>query len=387
MKVLWLVSWYPSKVDVFSGDFIQRQALAVSRLCEVYVIYVVKDEFCVLDKMEEEIVKGKLTEKIIYYQTPVTGIKIVDRIISHKKSQQLYISAINNYFKTNGRPNVVHVHVAMKAGLAAIWLKRKWGIPFMLTEHWGGYYADCVPSVNDYNPVLLSLNKKILKNADVFLTVSANLGETIKRDFVNVAYKTIPNVVDTDLFFYTGLKPLRFRFIHPSRMDSNKNPTGILRACKILKGRGYDFEMQMIGALNEDAIALAKELGLYNNYVFFSPAISYDSVALEMQQSSALLLFSFVENMPCVILEALCCGLPVISSNTGGISEVINESNGILVEKGNEEELANAMCTIIDKYPAYNRKEIAESATAKFNYDTIAQSHIDMYKMMTDTFY
>jgi glycosyltransferase involved in cell wall biosynthesis len=83
--------------------------------------------------------------------------------------------------------------------------------------------------------------------------------------------------------------------------------------------------------------------------------------------------------LPCVILEALCCGLPVVSSNVGGISEVVNESNGILVEKENVEQLAVAMCRLMDNYSHYNRDTIAMDAAQKFNYDTVAKQYLKVY--------
>ena len=83
--------------------------------------------------------------------------------------------------------------------------------------------------------------------------------------------------------------------------------------------------------------------------------------------------------MPCVILEALCCGLPVISSNVGGIAEVIDETNGILVENENTEELAKAMQNLLDNYMVYDRSAIAARATAKFNYDTVSKLYLNVY--------
>jgi glycosyltransferase involved in cell wall biosynthesis len=98
-----------------------------------------------------------------------------------------------------------------------------------------------------------------------------------------------------------------------------------------------------------------------------------------MQLSSSLLLFSRFENLPCVILEALCCGLPVISSRVGGIPEVIDGENGILVESGNIPDLVTAMIQMIENYAEYNRKLIAEKAIAFFNYNTVGKQYSDIY--------
>jgi glycosyltransferase involved in cell wall biosynthesis len=114
--------------------------------------------------------------------------------------------------------------------------------------------------------------------------------------------------------------------------------------------------------------------------LFFEAAVPYDEVARQMQLSSVLLLFSRYENLPCVLLEALCCGLPVVSSRVGGIGEVINDSNGILVESGNVEQLAAAMIGIIENYKIYDRASIAKEALAMYNYEAVGKKYLSVYQ-------
>jgi glycosyltransferase involved in cell wall biosynthesis len=45
------------------------------------------------------------------------------------------------------------------------------------------------------------------------------------------------------------------------------------------------------------------------------------------KKADAFILFSRHENFPCVVIEALCCGLPVVASNVGGIAEAVDETN------------------------------------------------------------
>jgi glycosyltransferase involved in cell wall biosynthesis len=168
-------------------------------------------------------------------------------------------------------------------------------------------------------------------------------------------------------------------------MNYQKNPEGILLACKMVKARGISFELLMVGKEDKALNILAKQYGLDDGTVIFKPAISYAGVANEMQQSSALLLFSRFENLPCVVLEALCSGLPVISTNVGGINEVINDSNGILIENENTEQLANAMCTLINNYKMYNKASIATDAAKKFNYVTVGHQYLNVYHTILKT--
>lgn len=377
--ILWLPSWYPSKVDEFNGDFIQRHAIAVSEFCKVEVIYVVKDN--TKEKKESEInVKKNLTEIIIYYKALSTGIKFVDRLLSQWKYIKTYKNAIRKFIAKYGKPQYVHVHIAMKAGLLALWIKKKWEIPFLVTENWTGYYLQSVPSIKNYNRFFTFMGKKILREANMFLPVTINLGETVKKNFINIPYHPIPNVVDTNLFYFKPSTQPKFRFIHISYMNFQKNPEGILEASKKLKDLGYDFELLMIGNQNRILFESVAKFHLTNDIICIKPAITYAEVAKELQMASAFVLFSRFENLPCVILEALCCGLPVISSKVGGIDEVVNNENGILVQSEDIDSLVSAMKLMIDDYQLFNRDNISQKAIALFNYNTVGQQITNCYQ-------
>ncbi len=378
-EVLWLASWYPSRVDRFNGDFIQRHAQATALYSDVYVIYVVKDEKGVAPEISEMFRNGRLQEQVIYYRSLKTGIKVFDRFLSHWTYMRTYKKAINAYIREKGKPKQVHVQIAMKAGLLARWMKRKWNIPYLVTENWTGYYRQSVPSVYDLNPYFYKQNKQVLAGASRFLPVTRNLGETVKKDFIQIPYNVIPNVVDTRLFFFTEQPVTRFRFIHFSYMHYQKNPEGIISAALELRNRGYDFELIMAGNSVEKLQQLAAEQGLLDTVVFFRDAVPYHQVAEEMQKASAFVLFSRFENLPCVILEALCCGLPVISSRVGGIDEVIDASNGILVESENIRQLAGAMQQVMDNTHNYDRRQISRAAMEKFSYETVGRQIADQY--------
>ena len=135
----------------------------------------------------------------------------------------------------------------------------------------------------------------------------------------------------------------------------------------------------MLGNENESLNELANKFGLLPDVVIYKNAVPYAEVASCIQNASALLLFSRFENLPCVILEALCCGLPVISSRVGGVAEVIDKENGILVESENIQELVNAMQCMIDNYHHFDKAKIADNASALFNYNAVGKIIFENY--------
>jgi glycosyltransferase involved in cell wall biosynthesis len=85
------------------------------------------------------------------------------------------------------------------------------------------------------------------------------------------------------------------------------------------------------------------------------------------------LLFSEVENSPCVIGESLSCGIPVISSNVGGIPELVDDSNSMLIQPGDEQALLSSMEAMMKNKHLYNKDVIAQQAAAKFSYPVIGR--------------
>lgn len=116
--------------------------------------------------------------------------------------------------------------------------------------------------------------------------------------------------------------------------------------------------------------------------MFFTGLISYQEVATHLRNADTLVMFSRYENLPCVILEALCCGLPVIASDVGGIKEVIYNENGILIHSENENELLQSMNFMLDNLEKYDKASIASLASQKFNYKTVAQQFTFAYQTL-----
>ena len=92
-----------------------------------------------------------------------------------------------------------------------------------------------------------------------------------------------------------------------------------------------------------------------------------------------MVLSSNYENMPVVILEAFACGLPVVSTNVGGISEIVNESNGLLVPPHDAEKLANAMQKMLESYQNYDANTLRNSIIKKFSNEAVGKLLNSLY--------
>jgi glycosyltransferase involved in cell wall biosynthesis len=222
--------------------------------------------------------------------------------------------------------------------------------------------------------------RRSFKHAAESVSVSRYLAEGVNRLAGPAKFSIIPNATDTGLFYYKEREQGIFRFIHVSNMVPLKNAEGILRAFKLLLDEGIKAELLMVGNPDDSMPNYAITTGLTNEQVRFTGEIPYTAVAEKMQESDCLLLYSNIENSPCVIGEALCCGLPVIATNVGGIPEITDSSNSLLTEPGNDSAFAGRMKEMIENYTVYDRKKIAEAAKDRFSYDVIGKQFDDLYE-------
>jgi glycosyltransferase involved in cell wall biosynthesis len=382
MKVLHLASWFPCEQYPYNGDFIQRQLKALSLYREVTVIFVVKD-----DSMPSgacRVVKNShhpnYQEWIAYYGSYKTGISFLDRYFSYKKYLKNFEKLIDEYIELMGKPNLLHVHVAMNAGLIAHSVFKKWKIPYVLTEHSTIYHMTAHENLWNRWFFWRNLNLQIIREARAIYPVSYNLGKQIQKLVPSCSFKVIDNVVDTSIFYYKPsffVKP--FRFIHVSSMNNAKNVEGILYALAKLDKSRSDWTCTMVGPASEELKALSYCLRI-DHKITWTGEVTYAKVASYMQESHAHVLFSLYENQPCVILEALCCGLPVIVTNVGGVREVVNTSNGYVLVSINTETLCAVMKRIMAEYKIFDRQKISEEAKARFSYEAVGKKMEDEYE-------
>jgi len=370
--ILMLAGWYPSRLDQFSGDFIQRHAQSIALFEKVIVLFLAKDPSLPRGALEvHQRQSGNLTEYVVYYS--VRGWGVLEGVISFFRFFSLGRKTIKKIKTDQGPPKLVHVCVPWKAGLIALFLRHKYGWNYLITEHWSGYSPKDPNGLSTRSWYVRAAYRWIYARAALMLPVSEELGAQILRWFPGIPYEVVCNVVDTQLFHYveTSGRATIKRCVHVSTMDYPKNIEGILRVVERLVATRDDVEVILVGPYPDNVRQVLTDSGLLNKKVFLTGLISYAEVAALLRESHFLFLFSRYENQPCVLLEALCCGLPVIATRVGGIPEIVDDSNGILVDSEREDQLLDAFCRIMDRYLQYDRSAIAKNAAARFSYAAV----------------
>jgi glycosyltransferase involved in cell wall biosynthesis len=334
--ILILSSWYPNRDQPFLGNFVQNQAVLLSSIYNVSVLYVHADENC--KAIEIEIVKKDfLKEIIVYYPKKSNPVS----------SYLIAIKALKKGLALLDEVDLIHGHVMLPKGFLFLKTKAILKKPLIITEHSSFFLHKSKKEIGLRHRVLL---QRLLTKADESIAVSEVLKDALLRFYPNTNIQTIGNPIKTDLF---RMKPTIqsniVTFLHVSTLDRvNKNPLGILSAVEILLKNGHsNFCLRIVSDENyADFENLAKQKGLEKYIKFYGPCSSVELVD-HYHQSHAFILFSNLETFSIVIGEAWSCGLPVISTPVG-IATHLSEELGIRVNINDSLSLAQAMERILN---------------------------------------
>lgn len=378
LNILFLASWYPNRIEPQDGNFVQRHAAAVARFCKVSCLYVISTKDATDFSIEKNWYQGVL-EVVVYYPKSPKILPFL-KYQRYKKAHNLGYQAI---LKERQKIDLVHLNVHYPAGIFALELKRKYQLPFVITEHWTAF-LDSNP--NGFTAFQKYVINHTSKAASAICPVSKDLEKALKKHGIQGPFHVIPNVVDTDLF--KGKKEPSdkppIKILHVSTLyDPHKNISGLLNTIAQLAKIRQDFVVSLVGnGYVKKHQAYAEELGIPSSILQIHGETPNEVVAQMMQEHDLFLLFSNYENLPCVIIEALASGMPVISSDVGGISEMINPQNGLLVESGNEELLLETLQHAFDHLNDYDRIQIQKDAVATYSYQRVGQQYVDIYQSL-----
>ena len=263
-------------------------------------------------------------------------------------------------------PDVVQLNVIQKQGLLALWLKKRYGIPYVIIEHWTGYLPE--NSVVKAHGLHTWFMKRVCRQAEVVMPVSEHLGKAMQDlGFSAKRWEKINNVVD-DFFFEESneKRPVSSpkRLLHISCVDeAHKNIKGILRAVKALSATYPDITLTIVGISvdHQEVRAYADSLHFPEGMICWAGEITPREVAQAFDNADIFVLNSNYENAPVVIAESIVKGVPVVSTNVGGIPEMVDAKSGILITPNNDKQLAEAIASMLNHYGNYRRADIQQS--------------------------
>lgn len=366
MRIAYFVNQYP----MVSHSFIRREIQALEALgCDITRIALRSNAGDLVDQSDiEELAKTRF----VLQQSIFTFLKAV--IFCFVSAPSRFIRALLLAIRVGWKSErgiMRHIFYFVEANMVAMWLKtnkiqhvhahfgtNSTTVVMLANELSSVPYSFTVHGPEEYDkPVALSLNEKIKRSAFVVGISSygkAQLSRWVSHDMwpkINIVHCGL------DKKFHTGkISPIgkTRKFVCVGRLCEQKAQPLLLEAFHILAQEGKDFELVLAGDGHLRPV-LEKIIVDYNlqTKVKITGWISSTQVREEILSSQALILPSFAEGLPVVIMESMALARPVVSTYVAGIPElVLNGENGWLVTAGDVDALVDALRDVWGSTPA-----------------------------------
>jgi glycosyltransferase involved in cell wall biosynthesis len=261
----------------------------------------------------------------------------------------------------------LHNHIGENSAMVAMLACLMAEIPFSMTVH----------GPNEFDqPMQIALGEKIRRAA--FVAAISSYGRSqlwrwcAAKDWPKI--RLIHCGVD-ELFLGHALTPVpdRRRLVSIGRLAEQKGQLVLVEAAAKLAREGADFELVLIGdgPMRQSIEAAIAQHGI-GKHVRLAGWMDSASIRRELLESRALVMPSFAEGLPVVIMEALALGRPVITTAIAGIPELVRDgANGWLVPAGSSSALSEAMRQVLaadtkelDKMGEAGAREVARQHSA-----------------------
>lgn len=371
MHVVVIPSWYPKSESDVDGIFFRIQAQALQR--NGIQTGVVAPMFRYLRSAPQTILRGPYglnrhqqggLDTHIYdsmYFFPRCPVVDIDRI----RWVRAGLKAFAQYIRANGKPDVVHAHAMNYAGILACAIYKKYGIPYVITEHSSAFARGLI------RPNQWPAMHEAARHAAARFAVSRNFCALLEQKYNGLKWTYLPNILGqnfADPFEFPDKSGQDFTFCSVAHLRQLKGFDLLLPAfAKVLQKHPHlKLKIGGNGPENANLRRLAADLQL-NGSVEFLGALETDQVLDLMRRSDAFVLASRVETFGVVFIEALSQGLPVIATRCGGPQSIVTPDNGFLIPTENIDALAQAMTDMYEQRHRFSAHKLRQDCLDEFS--------------------
>ena len=207
----------------------------------------------------------------------------------------------------------------------------------------------------------------------------------------------LPNAIDLTIYQPIAEKKLMheefenpLQILYLGFLGKDKGTLDIIKAAQLVDSQGRNITFNLVGdELSPGELALLRakmqKSNLGGRVKIRPPVYGEDKLAI-FSQADIFIYPSYYEGMPMAVIEAMACGLPIIATRVGGLTDlVVDGVNGVLIEPGRPDQLATALCQLIDDRDKCTSmgKESSRIAGDKFDIEQHVTQLIDIYQRVS----
>ena len=381
LKILMIPTWYSARDAevMFAGVFHYEQAMALKEYADtaIYFPYDMNYEGG-FTKAEE---KGMLTFR---RGARLAFLRPIFYVLDYMRICKCF------------KPDIIHGHVGLGAGVAAVLLGKLFRVPVVITEH------NPLEMMGFDDPKRIDLAKSVYVRSNKNVCVSRHQMECLQEYFPEEEFQLIHNGVydpmDTE----------------PDGIEYAKE--GCVNAC-IAAGfyskdiKGYQYLIPAIKKLVNEGVAITlhiagdgdyfeyyrdmvRDLGIEENCIFYGMCDKQKMYSI-MKQMDFIISASLYESAGVTVQEAQLLGKPVLVTKSGGANSLVTDFSAVVVDKGSTEALVDGIKKMVEVYTPsilhesacegetkqlrFDSKQIREYAISQFEIDQVSQKYMEVY--------
>jgi glycosyltransferase involved in cell wall biosynthesis len=266
------------------------------------------------------------------------------------------------YRAANGLPDLVQAHSMLNAGIVALAIRRRYGVPYIVMEQSTGFAQGRLRWWER------DLVRRVIAGARQLIAVSPGLAGVLEAQYPGSSWAYLPNPLGA-AFVAESAAPARreaaqqFVFLSAARLAPVKGHALLIEAFAEAFGGNPDVRLALAGEGPTRAMleGLCRERGVATQ-VDFLGGLSGDEVREAMDASDAFVLASDFETFGVVVIEALASGRPVVVTASGGPDHLVTTANGLLIPTRNKSALRDALILMRQSAADYDRPAIRAAA-------------------------
>jgi len=281
------------------------------------------------------------------------------------------------YVEAHGKPDFVEAHGALNGGVAAWAIGRRWGVPYMLTEHSTAFAQGRLRWWER------DLVRRVIAGAQHCLAVSPQLAELLSQQYVGSRWRYLPNplgaafVEHADALQRDPAAP--FVFVCVARLSPEKGHAGLIEAFAAAFAGELAVRLRLIGdgPMRSELQRLCAAQGVAGQVEFLG-VLASEQVRGELAAADAFVLASDVETFGVAVIEALACGCPAIVTASGGPEHLVDGENGIVIPPHDAAALRDALLRMRREADRYDRAAIRASALRLYGPEAFARGFAEI---------
>lgn len=376
-NILMICSW--------ESSFFEEQAKVTTDIYNQILVTFSKEELS-FRSLLSSIKKIKTIIKVNKTNTGLPVYKITYPkiwFLGSKVNKYLEKRAINNLFKILENKKIkidlLHAQSIFYAGFWTYLIHKEFNLPFVITIH------NQVNFVNKSNFEYESV-KNILNESSFNFICSNDKIRQLATNGIYSDYVNVGNLISEQFKYTKRVDNKIIKLITISSFHPCKDQGTIFEAFKILdKKLTHKIDFEWIGLDGWQKNNPSEISEFLNKYKFNNiniktiPFLDRIEISKKLKNADLFVFSSIIEGMPVSVLEALACGLPVFTTNCGGVDEIISEENGKIYQIKDSKKLAIYIESFIANKYYYNKERIS--------FDIINKYGTTQFKKKLSTYY